>query len=985
MVCPVCGAVATRYGPCPGCGRAPSAQGAVVAESAVAASLRSQDEVTTRLADGHVGQWGPLRVPFAPGQRVADRYYVIKLLGVGGMGAVYQAWDDKAGTTVALKVILPELAADPAASRDLEERFRRELRLARRITHENVVRIHDIGEYEGIKFITMPLVQGVNLARLLAEQHALPVRRALGIARQIAEGLAAAHKAEIVHRDLKPANVMIGEQDKALLMDFGIARAREGSTGATRGGAIVGTIEYMAPEQGSRGPVDERADVYAFGLILYEMLLGPRRINHENALADLVSRMTHAPPSMRSIDPAIPVAIDSLVARCLAPNPAERLADGQALVAALSNIDENGHAIGRRVTVTRRRLGLELGAAAMAAASLVAGLAWWAISKISSGEPQTREPTSVLIADFVNRTGDAVFDGAIEHALSVSVEGASFVAAYPRRDALRLAAQIKPGGSLDEQVARLVARREGVDVVLAGGIATAPVGFELSVRALDGATGSEITSTTMHPRAKHAVLGSVARAAARIRRVLGDTTPESEQLAAAETFTASSVEAAHAYAAAQDLFWAGRQQEATAAYEKAIALDPTLGRAYAGLAATYNNAGNQQQAAKYYELTMKHVDRMSDREKHRTLGAYYLFVRNTEKALDESKELVRKYPADVGGLNNLALAQFYKREMGTALGLSRQALQVYPENLLMRNNLALYAMYAGDFAMARQEAQEVLRRNASYAKAWLARAIVTAVEGDLPGAAVFYDRLASVHASMAALGRGDLAMFQGRLEAAMDVLRNGAAADRAAGNVEAAARKLTALAEASAGLGRGDDALEALKQAVSLSRSDAVLTEAARVHVALGNHREAGALAERLADSLEADPRAYAKIIEGESLMARNAPRDALRAFLDARRIADVWLARVLAGRAYLELNAFTEAYAEFDLARKRQGEATALFLDDVPTTRLIPPLHYWRGRAQEALGSPAAVDSYKRFLSFRGGRTSDPLVDDAQRRLGGR
>jgi serine/threonine protein kinase len=204
--------------------------------------------------------------PIVAGRRLADRYHVIRLVGVGGMGAVYEAWDETLGVAVALKVILPPSADDPGARADLERRFTTELLLARQVTHKNVVRIHDLGEFDGIKYITMPYIEGLNLASVLAGSR-LTVGRALHLARQIAAGLAAAHDAGIVHRDLKPPNIMVDNDDRALIMDFGIARSASAAAGDTA--AIVGTLDYMAPEQALGGPVDHRADIFAFGLMLY--------------------------------------------------------------------------------------------------------------------------------------------------------------------------------------------------------------------------------------------------------------------------------------------------------------------------------------------------------------------------------------------------------------------------------------------------------------------------------------------------------------------------------------------------------------------------------------------------------------------------------------------------------------------------------------------------------------------------------------------
>ena len=174
---------------------------------------------------GHAAARPPDTGPLSPGEAFGARYHIIRLLGLGGMGAVYHAWDQELGVAVALKVIRPEAIADPAAALDMERRFKRELLLARQVTHRNVVRIHDLGEIRGIKYITMPYIDGHDLATRLKTKGTLPVADTLKIVREVVAGLAAAHEAGIVHRDLKPANIMLDAEDHALIMDFGIARS----------------------------------------------------------------------------------------------------------------------------------------------------------------------------------------------------------------------------------------------------------------------------------------------------------------------------------------------------------------------------------------------------------------------------------------------------------------------------------------------------------------------------------------------------------------------------------------------------------------------------------------------------------------------------------------------------------------------------------------------------------------------------------------
>ena len=268
---------------------------------------------------------GSATATFQTGTPFGRRYHLIRPLGVGGMGAVYQAWDDELAVVVAIKVIRPEAMADPAVARDLERRFKRELLLARNVTHKNVVRIHDLGEIDGVKYITMPYVNGSDLATVLKREGRLAVPRALALARQIASGLVAAHEAGVVHRDLKPANILLDEEDHALITDFGIARSVSGPGGGTVVGTVVGTLDYMAPEQARAEATDHRADIYAFGWMLSDMLVGRRKVgNGESAIAELLDRLSKPAPSLRSVDPAIPQAIEDIVARCVQPDPALR-------------------------------------------------------------------------------------------------------------------------------------------------------------------------------------------------------------------------------------------------------------------------------------------------------------------------------------------------------------------------------------------------------------------------------------------------------------------------------------------------------------------------------------------------------------------------------------------------------------------------------------------------------------------------------------
>ncbi|WP_407653780.1 protein kinase domain-containing protein [Archangium lipolyticum] len=264
-----------------------------------------------------------------PGPLFAGRYALLRMLGRGGMGTVYQARDSLVGDVVALKKL--ELGKD--AGPDALERFSREVRLARRITHPHVARMHDLGTHEGQAFLTMEFVEGDDLRMVLARERPLSAPRAARITLAVCEGLAAAHAAGVVHRDLKPANILVESGGRVVLTDFGIARAVAGEVASRTQGA-VGTPMYMAPEQVSGDPVDARADLYAVGLLLFEMLTGEQPFSGETPWATALARLRQPAPDLRT-RPSVPAPLAELVHRCLARAPEERPASALEVAGAL--------------------------------------------------------------------------------------------------------------------------------------------------------------------------------------------------------------------------------------------------------------------------------------------------------------------------------------------------------------------------------------------------------------------------------------------------------------------------------------------------------------------------------------------------------------------------------------------------------------------------------------------------------------------------
>src|SRR5438094_8331525 len=267
-----------------------------------------------------------------PGTVLGQRYMVMQLLGEGGMGAVYKAKDRELNRMVALKVIRPDLARNES----IIQRFKQELILAHQVTHKNVIRIYDLGEAEGLKFITMEYIDGEDLRALIQEKTKLAPQEAVEIMLQVCRALEAAHSVGIIHRDLKPQNIMRDKSGRILVMDFGLARTLEGD-GMTQTGALVGTMDYMSPEQALGKELDQRSDLFALALIFYELLSDKMPYKADSVVASLLKRTQERAAPVSSHDATIPKALSNVVGKCMEPdinlryqNAGEILADLEA-------------------------------------------------------------------------------------------------------------------------------------------------------------------------------------------------------------------------------------------------------------------------------------------------------------------------------------------------------------------------------------------------------------------------------------------------------------------------------------------------------------------------------------------------------------------------------------------------------------------------------------------------------------------------------
>jgi serine/threonine protein kinase len=284
-----------------------------------------------------VSQTETLQTPIkelTTGSTFVRRYQIIEELGQGGMGKVYKAFDKEVNVRVALKLVKPEIAAD----KNTIERFRNELKVAREISHKNICRMYDLGREGETYFITMEYVSGEDLRSFIRRARRLDIGTAISIAKQVCEGLSEAHRLGVVHRDLKPSNIMIDQEGNAKIMDFGIARSLKGKE-ITGAGVIIGTPEYMSPEQVEGKKADERSDLYALGVILYEMVTGRVPFEGDTPLSIAVKHKSEIPNDPRELNAQIPEDLSRLILRCLEKDKEKRFQSATAVAAELENIE----------------------------------------------------------------------------------------------------------------------------------------------------------------------------------------------------------------------------------------------------------------------------------------------------------------------------------------------------------------------------------------------------------------------------------------------------------------------------------------------------------------------------------------------------------------------------------------------------------------------------------------------------------------------
>jgi eukaryotic-like serine/threonine-protein kinase len=919
-----------------------------------------------------------------PGTMLAGRYQIVDLLGLGGMGAVYKAFDRQLTRLVALKTILPEMAGTPTALK----RFKQEVLLAQSIVHKNVVRIFDIGEDGATKFITMDFIEGGDLKSLIKEKGKLPPAEAAGILRQVCQGLEAAHAVGVVHRDLKPQNIMIEKDGHIVVMDFGIARSGE-SRGATQTGAFLGTPEYMSPEQAKTENVDARSDIFSIGLIFYELLTGQLPFQGKTVLETMFKRTTERAIPPAEIDATVPKGANDIVNKCLQIEREQRYQSVTELLEDLETFDPTKKVGAAERAKARLKKAVRYRNWAVAAALVILAVAVVAlVFRNRSDAPKSavaHAPVTVLVADFNNHTEDPIFDRALEPVVKMELEGAGFITAYDRPGVVR-SLGVPVSGKLDETAAQKIAVNQGLGVVISGSLDRQGNGFALSVKATEAVTGKVIHIAEETASKKDQVLFATTKVVTAVRKALGDDTSDSAIRFAMETITATSLEAIHEYALGMEALSNGNHEAALQSFSKSVDVDPNFAVGYGGMSMAARNLGRQEDALKYVQLALGHLDRITDREKYRLRAMYYTVSGDQQKCVEENRTLASRFPSDAGAFNNIGLCLSYLRELPKAVEQVRLAAAILPKRPIYRFNISLFASYATDFETGEREARALLEMQPPYPNGPVALAFAQIGLGQLTQAAETYQKLngaGKLYASRARSGSADLALYEGRFAEAARILEQGVAEDQANKFSEPAATKLAVLSYIRLLQNDKKAAVSAADSVLSNSKTVKSRFLAGRTFAAAGQAARARQIATDLAKELQAEPRAYAKLIEGEILLASGDARGAIKPFFEANSQLDTWIGRFDLGQAYLDAGAFPQADSEFDQCLKRRGEALALFLDEWPTYGYFPQLYYYLGRVRQGLKTDGFAEFYRTFITIRGKAGEDTLLADARKRAG--
>jgi eukaryotic-like serine/threonine-protein kinase len=693
-------------------------------------------------------------------------YRVIEKIGAGGMGEVYRALDPRLEREVALKIISDSfLVSDPSSSPSpvgtprsraqlSHERFLREARAVATLNHPNICAIYDVGEQEGQPYLVMELLHGETLQQYLSHYRLLP-SEVISLGLQAASALGAAHARGINHRDIKPANLFVvesGRDRKQLkILDFGVAKKQgaeasldsrffdaqnntattTNSGGLTTPGSTFGTAAYMSPEQAKGEPLDHRTDLFSLGSVLYEMAAGRPPFGDRSTAGVFAALLMKDPPPVSSLNPAMPSGLDSIIAKLLAKDRDQRYHGAEELIADLEAISVSGSspsATGRVPVYTpppapvspppagrrplRSRMLLVIGALLLVA--LAAGISLFHFHSSVKPVGPAAAKDSIVVADFINKTGDPVFDSTLNQALRVQL-GQSPVLDIISQQHLRQSLQFlgrKQDEPITPQIAREIGEREGGKAILIGTIAPLGKAYVITLDAQNAANGDDIASEEATAPDKEHVLDALNQVATGMRAKLGESLSSIQRLNAPfGQATTPSLEAFRAYALGDEAHQKGNDiPEAEDHYKRALELDPKLAMAWARLGVIRLNTGALSEATEDFTKAYQLSDNVSEREKLYIAAHYYsTVVGDLNKSIETLQVATQEYPLQVDTFVNLGVEYLNNGDFDKSAAANRKALALQPDNAIALINEVTEAANLGDVTAGQKYIAEAQR------------------------------------------------------------------------------------------------------------------------------------------------------------------------------------------------------------------------------------------------------------------------------------
>jgi serine/threonine protein kinase/Flp pilus assembly protein TadD len=604
------------------------------------------------------------------GTTFAGRYEIIEELGKGGMGRVYRVEDKKTREELALKLIKPEISAEKKTI----ERFTNELRLAHKISHRNVCRMYHLGESKGTSYITMEYVPGEDLRSSIRRFGQLPIGKSISIAKQVCEGLDEAHRLGVVHRDLKSSNIMIDKEGNVRIMDFGIARSLE-AKGITGAGVIIGTPEYMSPEQVEGKEVDQRSDIYSLGVILYEMVTGRVPFEGDTPFTIGMKHKGETPKDPKELNTQISDDLNNLILKCMEKEKDKRYQSAEDLNTELTNIEKGipttERIIPERKPLTSREITVQFSLKKLFIPTLiviavaVVGLILWQILPkkkvaplIPSGKP------SLAVMYFKNNTGDENYDtwrSALSDSIITDLSQSKYmnVLSGDRLYSILRKLDLLEAESYASEDLLKVAAEGGVNHILQGGLSKAGDIFRIDYTLQDIDTGEIVGSDRVEGKGEESIFSMVDELTRRIKTSFRLSTEEiaSDIDKDVGKITTNSPEAFKYYSEGKKYHYQGDLRQGVRFYKMATEIDPEFAMAYRAMASAYSSLRSNSEMNKYFKKAFELSDRVSDRERYHIEGQFYSnkSEKTWDKAIDAFNKLLELYSDDWVGRVNLGI------------------------------------------------------------------------------------------------------------------------------------------------------------------------------------------------------------------------------------------------------------------------------------------------------------------------------------------